>query len=133
MMDPEPYHSIISSRTLSMATRAYYVQSEIFHIPDRFGFFSPGPPPRQEFGVERVIRLLVGIFIMGAMEVVAILASLLIGNFEWEFVRVFLGLNCIPVGFFWALACYGPRRHPDYDWGSWEVRDKWWALCKRQA
>jgi hypothetical protein len=54
MMDPEPYHNIISSQTLIMATRAYYVQSEIFHIPDQFGFFSPGPPPRQEFEFERV-------------------------------------------------------------------------------
>ncbi|SPJ74918.1 uncharacterized protein FTOL_04649 [Fusarium torulosum] len=124
MMDPEPYHSIISSRTLSMATRAYYVQSKIFHIPDQFGFFSPGPPPRQEFEVERVIGLLVLLSIIGTMEVVALLVSLLTGNFEWEFVRVCLGFNCIPVEFFWALACYGPRRDPDYDWGSWEVRDK---------
>jgi hypothetical protein len=83
-----------------MATRAYYVQSEIFHIPDHFGFFSPGPPPRQEFELERVIRLLVLTSIMGAMEVVVLLVSLLTDNFQWEFVRVYLGFNGIPMAFF---------------------------------
>jgi hypothetical protein len=119
-MDPEPYHNIVSSQTLSMATRAYYVQSEIFHIPDQFGFFSHGPPPRQEFEVERVIRLLVAISIMGALEVVAILASLLTDNFEWEFVRVFLGLNCILVGFFWACVS-----------GKLRYLGILWSFCKK--
>lgn len=124
MMNPKPYHSILSSQTLSMATRVYYIQSEIFHIPDQFGFFSSGPPPRQEFEVERVITLLVLLSILTALELVAPIVSLLTDNFHWGFFSFCLGINCLQVGFFWALACCGPLSDPEFDWGSWEIEER---------
>jgi hypothetical protein len=32
---------------LAIGRRGYLIQSDVLHIPDRFGFFSPGPPGLQ--------------------------------------------------------------------------------------
>jgi hypothetical protein len=41
-------HSLNPVR-LAIARRGYLIQSDILHIPDRFGYFSPGPPRLQAF------------------------------------------------------------------------------------
>ncbi|EQB58403.1 hypothetical protein CGLO_01351 [Colletotrichum gloeosporioides Cg-14] len=37
----------LNTAHLAIATRGYYIQTEIFRIPERFGVFSPGPPRLQ--------------------------------------------------------------------------------------
>ena len=34
---------------LDLANRGYYIQSEVLHISERYGVFSPGPPRLQVY------------------------------------------------------------------------------------
>ncbi|KAK1831155.1 hypothetical protein QBC39DRAFT_434342 [Podospora conica] len=49
MLGPGVIDGRLNPFHLALARSFYWIQSQIFHIPDRFGMFSPGPPRLQVF------------------------------------------------------------------------------------
>lgn len=103
---------------LTIATQSYRIQSDILHIPDRFGFFSPGPLRLQahqgaEFGIL--------FFLLGVICILGI------GIIVWFRARgdpVFIlasAMMLVIVGVaisIWIMSWYDRRRSKDYDWGN---------------
>jgi hypothetical protein len=109
MIEPETSTpgDALSPWKLEMATRGYYIQSKILHIPDRFGFLSPGPPSLQVFDVDGVIALLVYLSIMCAIEALVLIHSWLYEYFRWFIVYLFLWTNCELIVGMWIITCIG--------------------------
>jgi hypothetical protein len=125
MIEPLAYHHVIDPWKLSLANRGYLIQLEILHIHDQFGFFSSGPPPRQVFEVERAMRMLFVLFLLGAAETLPVLLLHPVKNREgidWGYMALCLGSNCAVTAFYWAIACFSRFNRPDRDWGSWEMQ-----------
>jgi len=115
---------------LALATRGYWIQSHILRIPDRYGFFSPGPPRLQVYQG----FLFIALFIMVVCSI-----------FCWAFVVFLLSLRpdhkpiwkavlfmAIPAGgtvaAIWVTECLSKRRSRDYDWGDWKLRKDWFLV-----
>ena len=108
---------------LAVATTGYRIQSRTLQIPDRFGFFSSGPPRLQVHE--------------GSFFIVT--ASWTCLNLIFHPFMFFLGClyglpNCRKLGAafslivlveffcFWLLACCDRRRAPGYEWEDWKLR-----------
>lgn len=83
---------------LAISSYGYWVQSQLLHIPDRTGFFSPGPPRLQ---VHEAAALVFVVFSLGS-------------TFQLQVLIVIL-LQGKP--FMW-----GTRRVPGYEWDDWKMR-----------
>lgn len=109
---------------LAVATTGYRVQSQTLQVPDRFGFFSPGPPRLQ------IHEGLYFILVVGSI------CLSLIGDAFCVFVcnlhgaptcqklgAAYLLTLVVPVVIvLWIAAIYDPRRVPGYEWEDWKVR-----------
>lgn len=109
MIEPENTNpeEAVSPWKLEMANRGYYIQSKILHIPDRFGFLSPGPPSLQVFDVDGVIALLFYLSFMGSIEALVLIHSWLYEYFRWFLVYFFFGVNCELILGLWIITCIG--------------------------
>ncbi|RYP07058.1 hypothetical protein DL764_002749 [Monosporascus ibericus] len=114
-----PYH-------LAVATRAYWIQSHILRIPDRFGFFSPSPPRLQ---VHQSDWLIILVTMFGVLLCTAFFLSgtvALLYRLGERPVPTLLGpmvaLTVVTMASLWVLQCFDPRRALDYDWRDWKVR-----------
>jgi len=109
---------------LAIATRGYWIQSQILCIPNRYGFFSPGPPRLQVYQAFLSIALLVMIVLdifLGAL--VVLLIALKPNNKPiWKFVVVMVAYVGSVVAAIWVLECYSKHRAPDYEWDDWKLR-----------
>ncbi|KAK1826918.1 hypothetical protein QBC39DRAFT_363133 [Podospora conica] len=110
---------------LALATRCYWIQSRIFHIPDRLGFISAGPPRLQVDEIHLLVYLaiaasLTAVFCVG---IAALLVSLKPGNESVKFFAASLILLPIQVlGEFWLDVIFSSRRDPGYVWEDWKVQ-----------
>ncbi|KAI0508778.1 hypothetical protein F5B22DRAFT_649673 [Xylaria bambusicola] len=51
---------------LDIANRGYYIQSEVLHISERYGIFSPGPPRLQVYeGQASVVAYYIALYMIG--------------------------------------------------------------------
>jgi hypothetical protein len=113
----------LNSRHLAIATTGYRIQSCTLQIPDRFGFFSPGPPRLQ------VHEGLAFIFAVGWICMVLISDAFVV------FVCILSGLpTCQRLGaafplmivpgavILWYAQVHNRRRAPGYEWGDWKLR-----------
>ena len=108
---------------LATATTGYRIQSRTLQIPDRFNFFSPGPPRLQVHG---------GLFFI-------IIVGWICLNIIFNIFSVFLCRQCgLPTSqklgaafllmivpgavLFWIAAVYDRRRAPGYEWEAWKLR-----------
>ncbi|KAF4430299.1 hypothetical protein FACUT_8924 [Fusarium acutatum] len=92
---------------LKMATRGYYIQSKILHIPDLLGFISPGPPSLQVFDLGDFIGLLLCLSLQGTIEALVLIHSWLYEYFWWKLAYFFLMNNCVFFFFWWIITCHG--------------------------
>jgi hypothetical protein len=110
---------------LAVARHGYWIQLHILHIPDRFGFFSSGPPRLQAYEGASFATLVIcyGLLIIwGGFSVLL----LNIGGFPntrlmMTVMAVALVTSMVPI---LGLARFGRRRAPDYDWGDWKLRNE---------
>lgn len=108
-----------------MASRCYKIQSQTLHIPDRFGFFSLGPPRLQAheagaFGFVIILGLGLSI-VLGSF--ILLWVKLVMGRPVFMLAVALLVFNVFTVAFCWTVQCFDPRRAPDYDWGhNWKLR-----------
>ncbi len=109
---------------LALSTRGYWFQSHILSIPDRYGFFSPGPPRLQAY--QGFLSLI--LFIMIVCEIflgtfVIFLASLKPDRKPiWVLIPAISASAIGVVAFIWAGSCFHENRRPDYDWADWKLR-----------
>lgn len=105
---------------LTLGTTGYWIQSHILYIPDRYGFFSPGPP-----------RLQVNQGFLFIFLSIMIVSSLFCGAFTvfvvslrpdhkpiWKAVVFQVTLVGGTVAMVWVTECFSERRTRDYDWGD---------------
>lgn len=114
-------HHIISSWKLIMANIRHHIQSKILRIPDRFGFFTSGPPPSQIWDLERALVSSALLCLFGVLGVVLFGLSLLQGCVRWNAVAAFAAAECVFIGLIWALACFEHNFLPRDSWGAWEM------------
>jgi len=121
MTDPKPLHPVISSKQLALARRAYSIQSETFHIPDGWGFFSAGPPPQQVYELRGVFPLLIMSCFAYAVLAFILYNALRFGDglnyFFKAFLRFNLSLFVLLIVDLWATHHFNPK----YDWKTWEI------------
>lgn len=118
---PQVVNNDLNPIHLAVATRGYRIQSHKLYIPDRFGFFSPGPPRLHVYqgGTFIVLASLSSFFIV--MTGFAILSAGLIlsGRPYFVFAAAFSAYVAAWLGLIWVLACVGrPPRH----WKDWKLR-----------
>lgn len=110
--------SVIDSRLnhyrLALATRCYWIQSRIFRIPDRFGFFSSIP----RLQVEESAIFVILVFITGQMVfyggLTVYLVSLMGDRPVKSLAAMFCLLTMTVVGGVWLNLCLSSRRLPEY-------------------
>ena len=110
---------------LTLATRGYTIQSQTLYIPNRLGFFSPGPPRLQVrqawlFGMMAFATA----FIIG-YSVLAVLLMCVWGVERDVFRKVVLGLVVVTVAqvvAVWGMVCCDLRRVEGYVWRDRKVR-----------
>ncbi|KAK1853901.1 hypothetical protein CCHR01_03439 [Colletotrichum chrysophilum] len=116
----------LNTAHLAIATRGYHIQTEILHIPERFGIFSSGPPRLQAHqGFLFVIQMV----LMAIWGVPAAFGLLLLRYTDRElpmapFVKYFGLMFLSMIGMLWVGACLNKRRAPDYDWGERKVHQE---------
>jgi len=109
---------------VAIAARGYWIQSHILQIPNRFGFFSPGPPLLQEFeGGWFVVALVlhapvvfISAFIVGLLSLQPDHPPL------WRITTALAVLLATSLAAVWILMATNGRRAPDYDWGNLKLR-----------
>jgi len=120
---------VIASNTLNpvhlaIATRGYWIQSRILRIPDRYGFFSPGPPRLQAYQG----NLFIPIFIMVVCLIFcgAVISYLL--SFKPDHVPIWKALIFLAmpgsgtIAMIWISECFSKHRAQDHDWEDWKLR-----------
>lgn len=108
---------------LAIATTGYRIQSRILQIPDRFGFFSSGPPRLQ---VQQGLLFIVGACKASFDTVFLALVVLLcyvngLPNYR-RIAAVFSVMVISQVVMIYALGCWNPRRAPGYVWEDWKLQ-----------
>jgi hypothetical protein len=118
---------IINNRSLNpvqaaIGIRGYHIQSKVLHIPDRFGFFSPGPLRLQvREGALFVRAICFGQVLFTGLTVLAMLFLKKLGQ-PWNKVLLYVEamvvlLLLMHIGF-WVLdmVCHDGCQAPDYEW-----------------
>ncbi|RYP61916.1 hypothetical protein DL771_009958 [Monosporascus sp. 5C6A] len=126
LLSPQVIDNRLNPYHLAVATRAYWVQSHILHIPDQFGLFLPGPPRRQ---VHQSVWFTCQVVMFGFLLCTAFLlwaAVVLSCRLEERPVPTLLGpmvaLSVVTIASLSVPEFFDPHRAPDYDWGDWKVR-----------
>jgi hypothetical protein len=106
---------------LDVANRGYYIQSEVLHISERYGIFSPGPPRLQVYeGQASVVAYYIVLYIGAALAFFYFLLRKL-GKFHTGLYAIpLITFTFILVELYIALLC-PPQRAPGYVWDNWEV------------
>ncbi|KAK1767160.1 hypothetical protein QBC33DRAFT_559284 [Phialemonium atrogriseum] len=122
-LDPQISNGRLNPVHLAIATRGYWIQSHVLHIPDRFGFFSSGPPRLQMYQSASFAFLTVGVAFSTVWGALTVLLAKLMGRPISRLAGAMGVLQIAVVAVIWAaLACFDHRRALDYDWGDWKRR-----------
>lgn len=109
---------------MALASRGHWIQSHILHIPDRYGFFSPGPPRLQVYQGFLFIPLLIMTICSIFLGACAVFNISLKPDHKpiWRVVVFMVALVVGTLAILWIMACFDRLRAPDYDWGHWKLR-----------
>ena len=108
---------------LNIATTGYRIQSQTLKTPDRFGFFSPGPPRLQVHEGLYFLIMLGWIGLNVIFNAFSVFVCRLAGLSTCQKLGAAYALTMIPgVVLFWIGAVCDRRRAPGYEWGEWKVR-----------
>jgi hypothetical protein len=108
---------------LAIGTRGYRIQSQTLRIPDRIGFFSPGPPRLQVSEAASFIMLVLHTCLGVIAGACVVFMTRLLGlPNAFKAGAVFLAFVVVQNGIIWVMVAYNPRRAPEYDWGDWKLR-----------
>jgi hypothetical protein len=106
---------------LAVGRRGYHVQSHVLHMPDKFGYFSPDPPPLQ---TRQGYLFTLQTFLL----TVPVLATVTVGVSAYHSglnvvapVELTLGLMVCMAAASWILSIRHHRRYRDQDRGNVQV------------
>lgn len=104
----------INPQTLAVATSGYQLQSQVLHIPDRYGFFSPGPSEIQALEGALVPALIVTNTFMTFLVGFIFLLMKTVGDKPNtnEVLLWYLGTTVGLIALLWVIACTAP--HPRF-------------------
>lgn len=106
---------------LHLANRGYYIQSEVLHISERYGIFSPGPPRLQVYeGQASVVAYHIVLCIGAAFAFIYFLLGKSTKSNAGLYVFPLIIFAFILVELYIALL-WPPQRAPGYVWDDWEV------------
>ncbi len=106
----------VKSAPRQIATGGYWIQSHVLRIPDRFGFFSSGPPQLQVYQ-----GALFG-FLAVHVAISALFGALIVwwikrhGRPVTTLVRGMAAMWVAMAAVIWVSECVHPHRGPDYVW-----------------
>ena len=108
---------------LAVTTTGYRIQSRTLRIPDRFGFFSPGPPRLQVHEGLAFIIMVGWICLNLIFNAFLVFLCRLCGLSTCQKLGAAFPLMIVPGAvLFWIGAVYDRRRAPGYEWGDWKLR-----------
>lgn len=96
---------------IAVAVSGYQIQSQLLHIPDRFGIFSPGPPGLQEVGGGLFTLTMIPFgfaAILGALTVW--MAKNMGKSTPGKLIIAFLIITVVPFVLVWVFCWCNPRR-----------------------
>jgi hypothetical protein len=107
---------------LKIATTVYGIQLQL-PVPDRLGFFSPGPPRLQVREAASFVGLIIvtcflilyGGFVLFLLRLLGVPNTLQLG-------AAMLLMIVAQVVLVWALTCFSRHRTPEYEWADWKLR-----------
>lgn len=106
---------------LAIAERGYWIQSRILRIPDRFGYFSPGPLQLQAYQsafLAYEIIMLVRLILGNCAGIT--LGQWLVGPVSFSYWPSFaLSISMVILDFIFEFK--HDRRKPGYNWGGGEL------------
>ena len=108
---------------LAIATTGYRIQSCILQIPDRLGFFSPGPPRLQAhegLSFITVVCWYCWVIISGAF-ITFLTRGRGLPTCQ-KLVAIYLMIMVPGALIFWIGAVNDRRRAPGYEWKDWKLR-----------
>ena len=108
---------------LAIATTGYRIQSCTLQIPDRLGFFSPGPPPLQAHQGGSFICLVCWYCMVIFFGAVLTFLSRGRGLPAFQKMGVICLMIMVPCSLiFWYAAVNDRHRAPGYEWEDWKLR-----------
>ncbi|OIW32459.1 hypothetical protein CONLIGDRAFT_630143 [Coniochaeta ligniaria NRRL 30616] len=110
----------LNPRYIAVAAHGYQIQSTVLHIPDRFGCFSPGPPPLQAWQgfYASMIFGLFPLVVLGAVVLFLAWAAYSDGE-KIVLPKGFLtGVMALFLALGWIFLLLTRRLSPDYKWGT---------------
>jgi hypothetical protein len=107
---------------LAVARQGYWVQSQKLHIPDRYGFFSPGPPPLQAYQGAFFAGIITFHSISTALGAVILFLGKRTGTPIAVLAGTMMAIDVLFLVLAWVAACIDHRRASDYDWGDHKLR-----------
>lgn len=112
---------------LSVAAAGYRIQSQSLHIPDRIGFFSPGPPRLQVRQAAAfmfpVFGTCVSVYFSGVLILFLKLCGIPISQrLGVAFLLMTVASPVFYAVLMWVMVCTDPRRAPGYEWEDWKLR-----------
>lgn len=108
---------------LALGIRGYQIQSEVLHIPTRWGIFSPGPPRLQVYEGEAFVS---ACFIVAFIATWAILTEVILYMLGMLNVAIVVFCWCaviVMVATNYLALCFPPQRRQGYVWDDWEMSE----------
>jgi hypothetical protein len=108
---------------LAIARRGYAIQSNVLRIPDRFGFFAPGPPRLQAYNGAKFAALVLVHGFLFVWETVYVALYVRRGWPNPVGVTVYLmAVHLIFFSIVYVATLLNPRRLPYHTWEDWKLR-----------
>lgn len=96
---------------IAVAVSGYQIQSQLLHIPDRFGIFSPGPPGLQEVEGGLFTLTMIPFGFAAALGALTVWMAKKVGkSTPGKLFVVFLMTSVLPVVLVWVCCWCNPRR-----------------------
>lgn len=107
----------------SIATTGYRIQPTTLHIPDRYGFFSPGPARLQVWEAMSFIYVGFQCCIGIASDILIVFLARLFGlSNSLKAGAVILSVSLVQSAVVWVSVYCDRRRAPGYEWDDWKLR-----------
>ncbi|KAL7915840.1 hypothetical protein GGI35DRAFT_430809 [Trichoderma velutinum] len=108
---PNPVH-------VTIASRGYDFQSRVLRIPDRFGWFTRGPPRRSAYEGYTFVYICVFLGVEAILLSICLIAVDSIGQPIMTLSIALLVFYVMVLALIWAVIIHSPQRKPDYYWGD---------------
>ncbi|KAI1781465.1 hypothetical protein F4818DRAFT_436655 [Hypoxylon cercidicola] len=119
LLEPSEVKKSLNPAHLALGARGYEIQSRLLRIPDRYGFFSPGPPRLQVHeGCLFFINFLLICYLSIASAVIVWVMSRLHVPWISFFVVVSVVVQFMLIFFTWAVHCADRNDYRDCEWGG---------------